>query len=86
MLALDVDEFARERLRFLAHLQRRKPARFLHDLVFDRQSVAIPARHVGRAKAGHGFGFHDEILQDFVERSAHVNVAVRKGRTVMEDE
>ncbi len=86
LLALDIDEFARKRFRFLAHFERRKAARFLHDLVFDRQSVAIPARHVGRAKAGHGFRFHDEILQDLVERGAHVDVAVGKGRTVVEDE
>ena len=86
LLALDVDKLARERFRFLAHLERRKPARFLHDFVFDRQPVAIPAGHVRRAKSRHRFRFHHEILQDFVERGAHVDVAVRERRAVMEDE
>ena len=86
MLALDVDKLARERFRFLAHFERRKAARFLHDFVFDRQSVAIPARHIRRAKAGHRFRFHDEILEDFVERGAHVDVAIGERRPVMQDE
>ena len=86
LLALDVDELARECLRFLAHFQRRKPARFLHHLVFDRQSVAIPARHIRRAKAGHRFRFHHQILEDFVERRAHVHIAVGKRRAVVQHE
>ena len=63
-----------------------KAARFLHDLELDRQPVAIPARHVGRAKAGHRFRFHDEILEDLVQRRAHVDVAVRERRAVVQDE
>ena len=47
--------------------------------------MAIPARHVRRAFAEHGLRFHHEILQNFVERSAHVNVAIGKGRAVVQD-
>ena len=30
--------------------------------------------------------FHDQILEDLVERRAHVDVAVGKGRAVVQDE
>ena len=85
MLALDVDELSRERLGFLAHLQRRKRARFLHHLVFDGKSVTIPAGDVRRPFAQHGLRFHHEIFEDLVERGAHVHIAVGKGRTVMQN-
>jgi len=47
--------------------------------------VAVPARDVRRAFAEHGLGFHHEILQNFVERGAHVDVAVGKRRSVVQD-
>ena len=47
--------------------------------------MAVPARHIRRAETGHGFRFHDEILEDLVQRGAHVDVAVGKGRTVVQD-
>ncbi len=50
------------------------------------KSVTIPARDKRSPKTGHGFGFHDEILEDFVERRAHVDVAVGEGRAVVQDE
>ncbi len=34
--------------------------------------MAIPARHVGGAKTGHGFGFHHHILEDLVQGGAEV--------------
>ncbi len=86
LLALDVDKFSRERRGALPHLERREAARFLHHLVFDRQTMAIPARDKGRAETGHGFRFHDQILEDFVERRSHVHVAVGEGRAIMQDE
>ena len=70
----------------LRDFERRKAARFLHHLVFDRQAVAVPARHVRRAFAQHGLRFHDEIFEDFVERGAHVDVAVGEWRTIVQDE
>jgi hypothetical protein len=86
LLALDVDKFSRERLRSLPHFEGRKAARFLHDLVFDRQPVAVPPRHIRRAKTSHRFRFHDEIFQDLVQRRPHVDVAVRERRAIMKNE
>ena len=86
LLALDIDELAGKGLGFLAHFERREAARFLHHLVFDRQPVAIPTGHIGRAKARHRLRFHHEILEDFVQGGPHVHVAVGKRRTVVKDE
>ena len=58
----------------------------LHHLEFDGQPVAIPTRDIGRFEARHGFGFHHEVLENLVQASAHVDVAIGKGRAVMEDE
>ena len=55
------------------------------DLDFDRQAVAIPAGDVGRVEALHGLELDDEILEDFVERVAEVDVAVGVGRAVVQD-
>lgn len=33
-----------------------------------------------------GLGLHDEVFEDFVQRGAHVDVAIGKGRAVMQDE
>ena len=48
--------------------------------------MAIPTRDVRRAFAEHRLRFHHEILEDFVERRAHVDVAVGKRRAVMQNE
>ena len=72
--------------RLLPHFERGKPARFLHDLEFDRQPVAVPARHIRRAETGHRFRFHDQILEDLVQRRAHVDVAIGEGRAVVQHE
>src|ERR1035438_7304741 len=47
-------------------------AELLLDLRLDGQAMAIPARYVGGAKAGHGFGFHHHILEDLVQGRAEV--------------
>ena len=86
LAALDVDELARQFLRFLADHQRRQPLVLLDDLELDGQSVAIPAGDVGRAETGHGLGLDDHVLENLVERRAHVNVAVGEGRAVVQDE
>ena len=54
--------------------------------VFDRKAVTIPARDVRRALAEHRLRFHHEILENFVERSAHVHIAVGEWRAVMQNE
>jgi hypothetical protein len=58
----------------------------LFDLVFDRQAVAVPARHVGRVEAGQRLGADDDVLEDLVHRMADVDVAIGIGRAVVEDE
>ncbi len=74
------------------------PAQFAHlvggqalavgdfDLVFDGQTVAVPARHVGRVEASQGLGADDDVLEDLVEGMAQVQVAVGVGRAVVQDE
>src|ERR1051326_3351241 len=83
LLALEIDVLAGKSFGTFANFQRRKIARFLYHLVFDRQTVAVPARNVGGAFTEHGLGFHHKIFQDFVESSPHVDVAIGKRRTVM---
>jgi len=95
LLALDVDELggvvaaATEFLHGVhggahVHLGRVEPELLVH-LVLDREPMAVPAGHVHRVVAEHGARLHDEILQDLVERRAHVDVAVGVGRAVVED-
>src|SRR4029077_14466933 len=86
LLALDVDEFSRKRFAFLADLNRRKLARFLYHFVLDWQAMAVPTRDVRSAFAEHRLRFHYKILEDFVERGAHVNVTVCEWRAVMQNE
>jgi hypothetical protein len=47
--------------------------------------MTIPTRNVRGAFAQHCLRFHHEILEDFVERRAHVHVAVGKRRTIMQN-
>ena len=58
----------------------------LHDLVLDRQAVAVPTGDVGRAEAAHRLVAQDGILQQFVEGGADVHVPVGEGRTIVEHE
>ena len=56
------------------------------DLQLDWQPVAVVAWLVGRVIAGHRPRLDDEILEHLVQSRAHVDVAVRVGRTVVQDE
>ena len=47
--------------------------------------MAIPARNVGRAEAAQGLVFDNDVLENLVERGTNVNIAVGKGRAVMQD-
>ncbi len=85
-LALDVDELAGISLRTRADFSRGEVLGFLDDFELDGQAVAIPAGDVRGVEAGHGLGLHDEILQHFVQRGAHVDVAIGERRAVMQDE
>ncbi len=86
LLALNVDKLARKSFRTLAHLERRKAARFLHHFVLNRETVAVPSWDIRTAKASHGFRFHHQIFQDLVERSSHMDVAVGERRSIVKDE
>ncbi len=57
----------------------------LLDNPFDRQAVAVPARHIRRVLAEHLLGAVDHILEDLVERGAEMNVAVGVGRSVVQN-
>ena len=56
------------------------------DLPLDRQAVAVPAGDVVSVVAAHLAGAVDHVLEDLVQRGADVQVAVRVGRAVMQDE
>ena len=57
---------------------------FLH-LQFNRQTMAIPARHVGRVKASQDFAFDDYVLENFVYRVANMNIAIGIGWAVVQN-
>ena len=61
-------------------------AHFLGNLEFDGQTVAIPAGNVRRAEAAQGLVFDDDVLENLVQRGADVDIAVGKGRAVVQDE
>ena len=59
---------------FFAKLSRRDflagLAHFFLDLQFDRQAVAIPSGHIRRVEVRQGFGFYNNVFEDFVDRVA----------------
>ena len=50
-------------------------AKFLLDLRFDGQTVAIPAWYVRGVMARHGLCFHDEVFENFVQARAEMDGA-----------
>ena len=83
--ALDVDESFCKLGAAAADLRWFETGRLLDDLEFDGQPVAVPARDERRMESRHGLGFHHHVFQKLVERSAHVDVAVRERRAIVED-
>ena len=65
---------------------RQAAAEGLLDRVLDRQAVAVPARRVARVEAGELARLDDHVLQDLVGGVADVQLAVRVGRAVVQDE
>ncbi len=61
-------------------------AEFLLDMQFDRQSMTVIARHVGRVVTQHRARFDDEVFQVLIERRAEMNVRVRVRRAIVQDE
>ena len=62
------------------------PAQFLFDLGLNGQTVAIPARNIGRPETGHGLRLHNHVFYDLVESGAEMNFARRVGRAIVKDE
>ncbi len=56
------------------------------DLPFDRQAVAVPARHVIAVVAEHLLAARHHVFENFIERVADVDVAVGVWRAVVQDE
>ena len=54
--------------------------------VFDGHAMGIPAGDIRGIVPLGIFIFHDDVLQDFVQGMAHVDLAVGIGRSVVEDE
>ena len=90
LLALDFDPFLGVSPALLADLGLAhlalSLAEFLVDLQFDRQTVAVPARHVRGVEALHTLALDDDILEDLVQRVADMNVAVGIGRAIVQGE
>ena len=61
-------------------------APLLLDRDLDRQTVAVPARDVGRIEARHALGLDDDVLEDLVDRVAEVDRAVRIRRAIVQHE
>ena len=51
----------------------------LLDLPFDRQAMAVPARHVIRIEAEHLLASRHHVFEDLVERMPDMDVAVGVG-------
>ena len=58
----------------------------LFDLPFNRQAVAIPTGHIARIFAHHLLAAHHHVFQNFVQRMADVQMAVRIGRAIVQRE
>ena len=61
-------------------------ALFLLDLEFNRQTVTVPARHIGRVQTVERARFDDDVLEHLVDRMTDMNVPVGVGRAVVQDE
>src|SRR5262247_4562381 len=56
----------------------------LHDLMLNRQPMAIPSRHIGDVKAAHRLRFDDDIFENLVKGMPDVDAAISVGRPIME--
>ncbi len=93
LFRLDLDPAGRELTALLAEFVDRNLVLVLAlgavgflDLPFDRQAVAIPARHVIGVVTAHLERAGDDVLQDLVQRMADMDVAIGIGRAVMQHE
>ena len=84
--ALLVDEAERELGAAAADLGGLKALEFFDDFGLDGQAVAVPTGDEGGVVAGHGLALDDDVFEHFVQRGAHVHVAVGEGGAVVQDE
>ena len=54
-------------------------------LVLNRQTVTVPARHIGSVETGQGLGTGDDVLENLVDRMTDVNAAIGIGRAVVQN-
>ncbi len=59
-------------------------AEVFEDLMLDRQTVAVPPRHVGGMEPRHRLGLDDDVLENLVQRVADMDAAVGVGGTVVQ--
>ena len=57
---------------------------FLLNLVLNGQTVAVPAGNIARGKARHVARFYNNILENLVQRRAHVDVPVGVRRAIVQ--
>lgn len=60
-------------------------AHFLRDLEFDRKAMAIPTRDIRSAFAAERLILDDDVLENFIQGGADVDITVSKRRAVMQD-
>ena len=84
--ALDVDPLAREPFAATPDLGRFLIPRLLDDLELDGKSMAVPTGNKGHLATRHGARLHHQVLEHLVERRPHVDVTIRKGGAVVQDE
>src|SRR5262245_4610760 len=58
---------------------------FFKDLMFDRQTMAIPPWHKRYLVACHRFRFNDDVLENLVQRVTDMNAAIGVRRPIVQD-
>lgn len=60
-------------------------AKLLLDFVFDGQAVAVPTGDIGRTLTAQAMPAQKNVLECFVDHMPDVNIAVGKGRAIMQN-
>ena len=88
ILTLNIHPFQSEIVAFSAQSQHVQlvavQAQLLDAGVLDRHTVSIPARNIRSIEAAGIFIFYNDVLQNFIQRRAHVNLAVGIRRAVVQ--
>ena len=81
--SLNINELPGILFRFLTHLKRSQSRRGLHHTELDRQTMAIPSRNERSLKSCHRLRFDDQILENLVQGSPHMDIPICKRWTIM---